>query len=340
MNKLTRSGLISISIGLALAAALPAHADEVSMRPYISESLMYTFTDDDRRAENNFGAMLGGGVPINRLLNLELDGAYSGFGSDDSVGSSNWKQYLAKLDAQFFFSRDPDFAPYFGIGGGYAKNVMKNVGSHAGVFADAGVGAIHYFKIFNTDFGVRGDVRYRWTDVDKNKFAGRINGSSFGEPVLSLGLIIPLQFGQELAPSNASELSKESNGNPPAGGADLSGATHRFEDVHFAFDKYSLTEYAKASLDSDASTITKLSGTYPSLKVDVAGHTDWIGTDAYNQALSERRATAVKDYLVRKGIDAGRIRTYAYGESQPVAPNTTAEGRALNRRAEISTKGE
>ena len=114
----------------------------------------------------------------------------------------------------------------------------------------------------------------------------------------------------------------------------------RGKDVHFAFDKYSLTEYAKASLDSDVTAINKLAGTYPSLKVDVAGHTDWIGTDAYNQALSERRASAVKDYLVRKGVDSGRIRTYAYGESQPVAPNTTAEGRALNRRAEISTKGE
>ena len=117
-------------------------------------------------------------------------------------------------------------------------------------------------------------------------------------------------------------------------------ANHRFEDVHFAFDKYSLTEYAQSSLDGDVTTINKLSGSFPSLKVDISGHTDWIGTDAYNQALSERRATAVKDYLVRKGIDAGRIRTYAYGESQPVAPNTTAEGRALNRRAEISTKGE
>jgi OOP family OmpA-OmpF porin len=114
----------------------------------------------------------------------------------------------------------------------------------------------------------------------------------------------------------------------------------RFEDVHFAFDKYNLTGYAQASLDGDVTTINKLSGSYPGLKVDVSGHTDWIGTDAYNQALSERRATAVKDYLVRKGVDAGRIRTYAYGESQPVAPNTTAEGRALNRRAEISTKGE
>jgi OOP family OmpA-OmpF porin len=335
MNKLTRSGLIGT--GLALAAALPAHADEVSMRPYISESLMYTFADSHRHSDGGVGGMLGGGIPINRLLNLEVDGAYSHFNKNNDVGSNPWNQYLAKLDGQFFFSRDPAFAPYFGVGGGYSKNVLKNVGHDAGFFGDAGLGAIHFFKVFDTDFGVRGDVRYRWTDVDKSKFAGKVGGS-FGEPVLSLGLIIPLEFGgaEETAQQQLPPVTPPPPGkNPPP-----VGAAHRFEDVHFAFDKYSLTEYAKASLDSDVTAINKLAGTYPSLKVDVAGHTDWIGTDAYNQALSERRASAVKDYLVRKGVDSGRIRTYAYGESQPVAPNTTAEGRALNRRAEISTKGE
>ncbi len=307
------------------------------MRPYISEALMYTFADSSRHSDGGIGGMLGGGVPINRLLNLELQGGYSHFNANNDAGSNAWKQYLAKLDGQFFFSRDPEFAPYFGVGGGYARDVLKNVGKDASFFADAGVGAIHYFKIFNTDFGVRGDVRYRWVDIDKSKFPGK-NVDSFGEPVLSLALLIPLEFGgtEEAAPAVLPPPAQPVN--PPP--ADNTGAAHRFEDIHFAFDKYNLTEYAQASLDSDASTITKLSGTYPSLKVDVAGHTDWIGTDAYNQALSERRATAVKDYLVRKGIDAGRIRTYAYGESQPVAPNTTAEGRALNRRSEISTKGE
>jgi len=84
---------------------------------------------------------------------------------------------------------------------------------------------------------------------------------------------------------------------PPVGLA----ANHRFEDVHFAFDKYSLTEYAQTSLDGDVTTINKLSGSFPSLKVDISGHTDWIGTDAYNQALSERRATAVHSHTVKSG---------------------------------------
>jgi OOP family OmpA-OmpF porin len=335
MKKLTCSGLIGT--GLLLAAAAPVQASEVSMRPYIGESLMYTFADDKRQSDNGIGGMIGGGIPLNRLFNIELDGGYSHFNHDDSiVGSNPWKQFLAKVDGQFFFSRDPAFSPYIGVGAGYDKEVETSIGHDAAFFADAGAGAIHYFKLFNTDFGVRGDVRYRWANVDKAKFPGG-KADNFGEPVLSLGVVIPLAFGETAAvePQPLPPIVPPDNGKK-----DVPGAAHRFEDVHFAFDKYTLTEYAKASLDADAASITKLSGSFPSLKVDVSGHTDWIGTDAYNQALSERRATAVKDYLVRKGIDSGRIRTYAYGESQPVAPNTTAEGRALNRRAEIRTKAE
>jgi len=73
----------------------------------------------------------------------------------------------------------------------------------------------------------------------------------------------------------------------------------------------------------------------PSLHVVVEGHTDSVGSDSYNHKLSERRAKAVRDYLVREGIDASRITTRGYGKSRPVASNDTAEGRAENRRAEI-----
>jgi OOP family OmpA-OmpF porin len=73
--------------------------------------------------------------------------------------------------------------------------------------------------------------------------------------------------------------------------------------------------------------------------VIATGHTDSIGSDAYNQKLSERRAAAVKDYLVSKGIPASKITTIGKGESQPVATNKTAEGRQKNRRVDIEFKG-
>jgi OmpA-OmpF porin, OOP family len=76
------------------------------------------------------------------------------------------------------------------------------------------------------------------------------------------------------------------------------------------------------------------------IAVIAEGHTDAVGTDAYNQRLSERRAAAVKDYLVKGGISASRIETAGFGESRPVASNETAEGRAQNRRVELKIKGE
>ena len=75
---------------------------------------------------------------------------------------------------------------------------------------------------------------------------------------------------------------------------------------------------------------------HPDLRVSVEGHTDAMGSDAYNQALSERRAQAVKRYLVSAGVDASRLETMGYGESQPVASNDTEDGRAMNRRVELN----
>jgi len=73
--------------------------------------------------------------------------------------------------------------------------------------------------------------------------------------------------------------------------------------------------------------------------INVVGHTDSSGSDAYNQALSERRAAAVKNFLLSRDIDASLITTSGMGESQPVASNATREGRAQNRRVEITFKG-
>ena len=74
---------------------------------------------------------------------------------------------------------------------------------------------------------------------------------------------------------------------------------------------------------------------YPKTYIDVLGHTDSDGTDAYNQALSERRASSVASYLVSRGVQSARIATRGYGETQPIASNATAEGKAANRRVEI-----
>jgi OmpA-OmpF porin, OOP family len=106
-------------------------------------------------------------------------------------------------------------------------------------------------------------------------------------------------------------------------------------DAFFDFDKAVLKPEAKAKLDD---LVAKTGGV--NLEVIIAvGHTDSVGSDAYNQKLSVRRSEAVKAYLVGKGIEKNRVYTEGKGEKQPVADNKTAEGRAKNRRVEIEVVG-
>ena len=106
-------------------------------------------------------------------------------------------------------------------------------------------------------------------------------------------------------------------------------------DAFFDFDKSVLKPEGKAKLDD---LVGKIQGI--NLEVIIAvGHTDSVGSDAYNQKLSVRRAESVKAYLVSKGIEKNRVYTEGKGEKQPVADNKTKEGRAKNRRVEIEVVG-
>jgi OOP family OmpA-OmpF porin len=106
-------------------------------------------------------------------------------------------------------------------------------------------------------------------------------------------------------------------------------------DAFFDFNKSALKPEGRAKLDD---LVGKIKGI--SLEVIIAvGHTDSVGSDAYNQKLSVKRAEAVKAYLVTKGIEKNRVYTEGKGEKQPVADNKTSEGRAKNRRVEIEVVG-
>jgi outer membrane protein OmpA-like peptidoglycan-associated protein len=101
--------------------------------------------------------------------------------------------------------------------------------------------------------------------------------------------------------------------------------------ITFAYDSANVQQQFQPTLDQVAQVLSQYNQTY----VDVYGHTDSTGSDAYNQTLSERRATAVADYLVSRGVQSARLGTRGYGESQPIASNDTDAGRAANRRVEI-----
>lgn len=101
--------------------------------------------------------------------------------------------------------------------------------------------------------------------------------------------------------------------------------------ILFDFNKSDLKEAAKTNIKSLASSINQ----YPGTDIKVIGHTDNVGSDTYNMGLSEKRAAAVKAYAISQGVPANRLVTLGKGEGEPIADNTTEDGRAKNRRVEV-----
>lgn len=101
--------------------------------------------------------------------------------------------------------------------------------------------------------------------------------------------------------------------------------------ITFAFNSAAIQPQFQGTLNQVAQTLAQYNQTY----IDVLGHTDSVGSDAYNQTLSEQRAASVASYLAGQGVNRARIATRGYGETQPVASNDTEVGRAQNRRVNI-----
>lgn len=353
----------SLAIAAGLAALPAAAVDET--RTYITGGYGYVFDDKDRGSQDGEGGWIGVGTALSKRWGLEGSMFYNRFDASGS-NATLWREVGVKLDSMFFISRDSDFSPYVSLGVGALNTRLNPVDlDDTDPMADFGVGFFSYVGFLrDINLGIRGDVRYRVVNPD-------IPGvSNFDERVVRIGLSLPLgeadaaDAAEEAAaeqaaasgasatgakdsdgdgviddkdkcPGTARGLTVDANGCPLADAK--AGPNRSFENVNFAYDKSELTDYAKGILDNAAGVIGGLVDKYPKLKVDVSGHTDWVGTDGYNQALSERRANTVKQYLTGKGVDAKRINTFSYGESKPVAPNDTDEGRAINRRAEIRT---
>ncbi|MAE81901.1 MAG: hypothetical protein CMB80_04140 [Flammeovirgaceae bacterium] len=100
----------------------------------------------------------------------------------------------------------------------------------------------------------------------------------------------------------------------------------------FALDSYDLKPETRNNLNELAETLNK----YDNTNILIEGHTDATGSDSYNQTLSEQRASSVSSYLANQSVSTGRLTTMGYGESQPVADNSTSTGRAQNRRVEVA----
>ncbi|WP_420468114.1 OmpA family protein [Panacagrimonas sp.] len=351
-------GVMAVAASAAMASAAPAvHAYET--RPYVSLSGGLAFADSARDSDDgtHFNVLVG--QRFGRYFGLEFGGLGTDFDADGSTGVG-WEDLGARLEALVYLSDSPNWAPYIATGFGAMKTENTNTGDESeDGFVNAGLGVIRYGRLFDTlTVGVRGDYRYRHTV--------ELDPEDFGDHIVTLGVVFP--FGSPRAvpapvvpPEPVAQVvdtdgdgvpdDKDNCPNTPAGTqvdengcpiadkpAAAMAAEREFEHVLFPYDRAQLTARAQQILDNATPVINELIQRYPNLEVDVSGHTDSRGTDAYNQALSERRALSVKEYLVRKGIAASRISANSYGETRPAATNETDAGRAQNRRAEVRTR--
>ncbi len=262
----------------------------------------------------------------------------------------------AGLDLVYSFGDRIGFTPFVLLGGGgvYDDQWPDNFDKFA-AYGNFGVGFV------TQDLGkgvhLRGEGRYVYDSVKQ------VNGVRGIEDVrVNLGLEISLWDKPEVtvAPEQKTqvvEVVKEVKtgledsdgdgiidskdkcpGTPPNTRVDGDGCplpkVLQLKGVTFEFNKDRLRPDSKTVLD----TVVEIMKRYPDMLVEVAGHTDSVGSDSYNQKLSERRAEAVRQYLINAGIASGNMTAVGYGKKEPIATNDTDEGRELNRRVELRIK--
>lgn len=345
----------AVAVGAVCLAGV-AHAEPHALRPYFDIGPKFTFADDDRFTDDGVGFHFGAGVPLHRYFGLELNLGQSWFDADGSVGSVDWDERAVETNALFTYPLSRGWVPYASIGVGLVESDLDGLGDTLDTSYSYGAGI---FKYFNT-VGARLDVKFRETDLNDSLGGSGVAGlpKRVEDLVVRLGLVVPfgsaLDYGltepapavvdsdgdgvpdsADLCPDTPAGTQVDEKGCPVAkeiGDAEAPAAMLN-ETVYFAFDKSELSSEARAKLDAVAAAIAEAGDAVLSIKL--AGHTDEIGTEAYNQALSERRAGAVRDYLKAKGIAADLLTLTAYGETRPAASNGTEEGRSQNRRVNV-----
>ena len=328
--------LLCAALLAGLSWAQAASAQEFDDRWYLTGSAGYNSQDGDRRTEDTPFVTLGLGkfISPNWSLDGELNYQLPNFNANQD---QNWSQYGISLDLRrHFLSEGRGWNPYVLAGLGYQRSEeefdafpspnspgRREDGNFA---AKVGVGLQ---TTFEKRVGVRAELAYR-ADFDDTSVAAP-NESWFGDVLASVGVVIPLGPAPVAAVAPPPPAPAPTPAPPPAPAPitiDLNG-------VNFDFDKSTLRPDALAIL-GEATEILKR---YPDLRVEVAGHTDSVGTAAYNQGLSERRAKAVYDYLTSNGIDSSRLAgPVGYGLTRPIDTNETKEGRARNRRTELNVQ--
>jgi OOP family OmpA-OmpF porin len=345
---------IAVAATLGLAAFAVSAEDMYRGAWYAVPGVSYMDTDSDLEADNGGGAFIKLGKELSEHWDIQGGLGYNRASEDTGIAGvgGRYKQTTLGVDALYMFSRDK-FRPFLLAGLGVARNDVDY--SHATADVDAkktswlanvGLGAEY---LFNDTFGLQADVRHQWsrakTTTDSGAFDRDTN--TIGNTLLSLGGII--RFG---APAVMPVAAVEPEPAPVAPAPVVAAAepapapvcVPEYETITieasklFAFDEAKLKD--TSVLDNEVVPKMKENKIFASVKV--TGHTDKLGSEAYNQKLSEKRANQVRDYLIAQGIEADRLVAVGKGELVPVVDCDGVKGRkalieclAPNRRVEI-----
>jgi len=337
-----KNNLVKLAVAASITcAAFSASAEDMYRGAwYAVPGVSYLNTDSDLDANNGGGAFLKLGKELSESWDIQGGLGYNRASEDTGIAgvSGRYKQTTLGLDALYMFSRDK-FRPFLLAGVGAARNNIDYKldgadidGKKSSWLANVGLGAQY---LFNDSFGLQADLRHQWSRA-KLRFDGQSETDTIGNTLLNLGGVF--RFG---APAPAPVIEPTPEPAPvaaiapepaPAPAPEPVKCTPTSETITvgaerlFGFDKAALKAEGKSALDDAAAKIKA----NPEIKaVIVTGHTDRIGSDAYNQKLSERRAKQVADYLVSQGVDSALISASGKGESEPVVQ---CDGKKVNKK--------
>lgn len=314
--------------------------------------VMGTYTDPDKdRSINGADVDYAAGFSVlygwqsEDQWGFEIQGFNETFETGDPA-RTDWYRYGLNVDLFYAFGDRTSFTPFVLIGAGANYDDVYPAEDKTTWFANAGVGFVTAPFTRIGDLRLRGEARYIHDDFE----------SGYGDIRYALGIEIPLFAERDaavaeierdarvvalidgLADSDGDGVIDEKDQCPgtPTGtrvtgeGCPLP-KIMELKGVTFEFDGTRLRPDAQTILDGASDVLLR----YPDMKVEIAGHTDSVGSEAYNQNLSEGRAASVREYFIGKGVPDGQMTSKGYGESQPLVDNATAEGRERNRRVEL-----
>lgn len=300
--------------------------------------------------DHGAGIQAGYGRPWRNRAYFEVHG-HSAVLETGIDGISDFYQYGIGLDLRYEFD-GKRLQPFVLAGAGVVRNdVVPNSADSIDVFANVGAG-FHSAPVYK-NLRIRAEARVVYDTFERGMLDLR----------LALGVVIPLGDTRVVQAPKIIEVPVEKivyrdaaplpdtdgdgvpdphDGCPaslPDSKVDMSGCATTGQvttltGVTFEFDRTRLTAEAKVILDGVVETLRG----QPDMRAEIAGHTDALGSDKYNQVLSEGRAASVREYLISRGIAADRVTSRGYGEREPTATNDTEEGRQLNRRVEFRVK--